>query len=49
MLNRIVKTSVLALATLAIAAATIIPMGPLPKPGVVSAIPMGPLPKPGIV
>ena len=49
MLNPFAKVSILALGTLALAAATIIPMGPLPKPGVVSAIPMGPLPKPGVV
>ncbi|MDE3063428.1 MAG: hypothetical protein KGJ51_10255 [Acidobacteriota bacterium] len=42
MLNRIVKTSVLALATLAIAAATIIPMTPFPTK--TAAIPMTPFP-----
>ena len=45
MLNRIVKISVLAIATLAIAAATIIPMCPLPTGSkIAKAIPMCPLP-----
>ena len=42
MLNRIVKVSVLALGTLAIAAATIIPMNPFPTK--TAAIPMNPFP-----
>ena len=42
MLNRIVKTSLLALGTLAIAAATIIPMSPFPTKS--AAIPMSPFP-----
>ena len=45
MLNRIVKISVLAIATLAIAAATIIPMCPFPSGnGIAKAIPMCPFP-----